>query len=159
MSATLQKRGRQQRRGSGKPKKKIAALAKDSKSSSGIIKKKRHSNRIRMRINIQAAQRETTPALKKKASGTILRIARAYMTDYREDPKISRDAAEVLIHDLNAYIYNVVKESYLRAGVNAAPGAMPTLGLKHISAVMKGDNFRRSQQACYIPPSPAPSSE
>ncbi len=149
MSATnLQKR---QRRGSGKPKKKIAAPGKDSKSS--IIKKKRHSNRIRMRINIQKAQRETIPALKKKASGTILRIARAYMTYYREDPKISRHAAEVLIHDLNAYIYTVVKEACVRASINAVPGAMPTLGLKHIHAVMKDDKFRRSQQACYIPPS------
>lgn len=147
MSATiLQKR---QQGSSGNPKKKILGLGKNSKNI--IIKKKRHSNRIRMRMNIHKAQQETIPALKKKAFGTILRIARAYMTDYREDPKISRHAAEVLIHDLNGYIYTVVKEACVRASINAVPGAMPTLGLKHIRAVMKNDNFRRSQQACYIP--------
>ncbi len=147
---TLKKRGR----GSRKAKKKIIVVLK-AKDPKIIIKKKKHSNRIRMRMNIQKAQRETTPALKKKASGTILRIARAYMTYYREDPKISRGAAEILIHDLNAHIYAVVKEACVRAKINAVPGATPTLGLKHIRAVMKDDNFRRSQQACYIEMLPA----
>ncbi len=146
---TLRKRGR----GSRKAKKKIIVVLK-ARPPKIVIKKKKHSNRIRMRMNIQKAQRETTPALKQKAFGAILRIARAYMTDYREDPKISRGAAEVLIHDLSAHIYTVVKEACVRAKINAVPGAMPTLALKHIRAVMEDDNFRRSQQACYIPPIP-----
>ena len=115
------------------------------------IKKKRHSSRARMRSNIRKAQIDTTPALRQKAYGTILRMARAYMTSYREDPKISRPAAEVLICDLDAYIHNVMKEACVRARINASSDGMPTLSIKHIQAVMDNNNFRRSQQACYIP--------
>ena len=115
------------------------------------IKKKRHSSRARMRSNIRKAQIETIPALQQKAYGTILRMARAYMTSYREDPKISRPAAIVLINDLDAYIHNVMKEACVRARINTSSDGMPTLGIKHIQAVIDNDNFRRSQQACYIP--------
>jgi len=142
MSASLQKRG--SRKGSAATKK-IAVVEK-------IKKKRRYSSRARMRSNIRKAQLDTTPALKKKAYWTILRLARAYMTTYREDPKISRPAAELLMHDLDAHIHSVLREACVRANINTSLGdGMPTLSLKHIRAVMKNDTFRRAQQVCYIP--------
>lgn len=149
MSASLQKQKRGGRKGSAATTtKKIAVVQK-------IKKKRRYSSRARMRSNIRKAQLGTKPALKTKAYWTILRMARAYMTDYREDPKISRPAAEVLVHDLDAYIHSVLREACVRANINASLGdGMPTLSLKHIRAVMKNDTFRRAQEVCYIPKQP-----
>lgn len=144
MSTTLKK-------DSTKPKKAVPSRKVSIAENGQKIKKKRHSSRARMRSNIRKAQLSTTPALETKAYGTILRIARAYMTSYREDPKISKPAAKVLIHDLDAYIHNVMTEACVRARLNASSDGMPTLSIKHLRAVMDNNNFRRSQQACYIP--------
>jgi len=119
-----------------------------------VVFKKRRSDRARMRINIQKAQRDTTPVLKKKAYTTILRKARGYMTRYRDNPMISQSAAEVLIQDLDMDIHNIVMEACARANLSAGYGknqTVPTLNVKHIRSVMNDDRFRRSHQACFVP--------
>lgn len=114
--------------------------------------RRRRSPRASMRSNIRRAQLDTVPVLKRKAFVTILRLARDYMTEYRDDPKISRAAAEVLVQDLDMYIHRVVTEACNRASLTASVGgSTPTLDAKHIRSVMDDDNFRRSRQACYVP--------
>lgn len=103
-----------------------------------------------MRTNIRRAQMDTTPVLKRKAN-PILRLARAYMLGYREDPKISRMAAEVLIQDMDMYIHRMVSEACSRAN-EGNPSGVATLSKKHVLAVMNGkDGFRRrSREPCYM---------
>ncbi len=114
--------------------------------------KRRLSTRFRMRANIRRAQMDTVPVLKRKALPAILRLARAYMIDYREDPRISRTAAEVLIQDMDMYIHRMVSEACTRANLGMSSG-VATLSRKHVLAVMnEKDGFRRrSREPCYMP--------
>ena len=116
-----------------------------------IKKKKRRSDRTRMRVNIRQAQLDTTPVLRRKAYGTILRMARAYMAEYRDNPMITQQAAEILVHDLDMYAHNLVTEACERAKLGGKPSIAPTLSGKHILAVMNDDHFRRSREVCYVP--------
>lgn len=107
------------------------------------------SNRARMRRNIKKAQSEPRPVLRRKAFLTILRWARAYMLTYKDNPKISQLAAEILVQDIEAHVNQLFRGANDRA--NIGKQGMAILHGKHMLSVMNDDVSRCRSEPCYIP--------